>query len=572
MATLAVALPLYLFMPQPQALLLGGMQASTAHDYSEPNESGQPVDAHPGDNDAPLRTALRGLAADPSAGANDAAGAATPAVYADSFPINGGGKGLGNGVVMYVRSTQPVYLRGKLFNRFEHDRWFRDRGQPESRELQQGYYNSLLPSSGNTRIEQQIEVVSPLDAALYTAPGLYRLRFPGTVLHEYADGTLELPRALQADTSYSAEARLDLLQGRYLLPQEAPADAAAYLQLPADFTPRIRELAQQVTAAADGPAAKALALEHFLRGEYRYSVDTIIPYQGVTPLDWFLFEHRSGHCEFFASAVVTMLRSLGIPARLATGFSLGEKNPVTGYYEVRAMDGHAWGEVYLAGRGWMMLEPTPFYPLPATQPPNQVAAKADRYLDRMADTSATLDPRALRTAAIAALRDVWHQLRALQAEAAWALQALGWKLPALILAAAAAALCAWLLRLSWLDRIDNRRVLALLDRAANAPGADGALHAAAALERSFGARDAARPPGDTLREFCADLRLRHAALPPGFADWFDDARYGGAAQADAGVLAGVAGLVRTQLALRPRPRFRRQLESWRALLHWKRLP
>ena len=560
--TLALGLPLYLFMPRPDALMLGGMQAVSGQDYSDYSERGEPLDVHPEDPQGKLRSRLR--VQSPGASADSGA---TPvdvpqAVYQDSFPIDAPDSPSGNGIVMYVQSTEPVYLRGKLYDRFEDNRWFRDQGTPQRRDLERGYYESGTPPTGAVEVKQQIEVAAQLDASLYAAPGLHKLRFPGTVLKEYPDGTLELPRRLQPDTIYSVESQLDLTEGRYLLRQERLADEAPYLQLPADFTPRIRALAQQASAGADGAAAKALALERYLRSEYQYSFDTIIPYQGVTPLDWFLFEHKRGHCEFFASAVVVMLRSLGIPARVATGFSLGEKNPVTGFHEVRVMDGHAWGEVYLAGRGWMMLKPTPFYPLPVEQPRNQVAAETDRYLERMADTAAALDPHAVKTAVIAAASDTWHLLRALQWQLLSALQALGWWLPALLLGAAILALCVWLLRLWLLDWMHNRRVLRLLGQAAATQGAEAALHAAAALEQSCDARDAARPQGTTFREFCARLRAQYASFPAGFAEAFDDVRYGGAATVDTDGVAAVSTLVREQLRRQPRPRFSRQLRSW----------
>src|SRR4029077_481192 len=128
---------------------------------------------------------------------------------------------------------------------------------------------------------------------------------------------------------------------------------ARYLQIDAALPPRVRELAESVTARANDATSKALALEHHLRTNYAYSYATIIPYQHRTPLDWFLFENRKGHCEFFASALVVLLREIGIPARLATGYSLGERNPLTGFHEVRVLDGHAWVEAWLPPRGWV---------------------------------------------------------------------------------------------------------------------------------------------------------------------------------------------------------------------------
>jgi hypothetical protein len=78
-------------------------------------------------------------------------------------------------------------------------------------------------------------------------------------------------------------------------------------------------------------------------------------------VEYFLFEQRRGYCEQFSSSLAVMARSLGIPARVATGYAPGEYNPFTGLYEVRASDAHAWVEVYFPGYGWSTFDPTPSF-------------------------------------------------------------------------------------------------------------------------------------------------------------------------------------------------------------------
>jgi hypothetical protein len=78
-------------------------------------------------------------------------------------------------------------------------------------------------------------------------------------------------------------------------------------------------------------------------------------------VEYFLFEQRRGYCEQFSSSLAVMARSLGIPARVATGYAPGEYNPFTGYYDVRASDAHAWVEVYFPGYGWSTFDPTPSF-------------------------------------------------------------------------------------------------------------------------------------------------------------------------------------------------------------------
>ncbi|HYG64572.1 MAG TPA: DUF3488 and transglutaminase-like domain-containing protein [Thermoanaerobaculia bacterium] len=122
-------------------------------------------------------------------------------------------------------------------------------------------------------------------------------------------------------------------------------------------TPRISGLAARVMG--EGPAGeRAYRLETHLVQSYSYTLD----FRGRSsdnPIEEFLFRYRSGQCEYFASSMVLMLRSQGIPARLVTGFLGGEHNPFEGYYIVRDSNAHAWVEAYLPGTGWRTFDPTP---------------------------------------------------------------------------------------------------------------------------------------------------------------------------------------------------------------------
>ena len=130
-----------------------------------------------------------------------------------------------------------------------------------------------------------------------------------------------------------------------------------YLQMPT-LDPRVPELARQATAAATNPYDKAIALQSYLQTRYAYTLD-----QGSIsasdPLANFLFVRKAGHCEYFATAMTIMLRTLGIPARYINGFQVGEYNDVGGDFIVRASDAHSWVEAYFPGRGWITFDPTP---------------------------------------------------------------------------------------------------------------------------------------------------------------------------------------------------------------------
>ncbi|HLY17178.1 MAG TPA: DUF3488 and transglutaminase-like domain-containing protein [Bryobacteraceae bacterium] len=137
-----------------------------------------------------------------------------------------------------------------------------------------------------------------------------------------------------------------------------------YLSLPV-LDPRIAELAQHVVLGAASDEDRATALAQHLRRAYGYTLE--LPSREVAdPLANFLFVRRKGHCEYFASAMAVMLRTLGIPSRMVTGFQSGVYNPLTELYLIRASDAHTWVEAWLPGRGWVAFDPTPPDPHPGS--------------------------------------------------------------------------------------------------------------------------------------------------------------------------------------------------------------
>lgn len=131
-----------------------------------------------------------------------------------------------------------------------------------------------------------------------------------------------------------------------------------YLQLPDDFSPEIAALAAGIARQDDHPYNIAADITRYLRINIEYA-RTIPPVPaGADPMEWFLFEEQTGFCNYYATAQVLMLRSLGIPARFIVGYAQGEYDSQTRTYTVRKLDSHAWPEVYFVGYGWVPFEPT----------------------------------------------------------------------------------------------------------------------------------------------------------------------------------------------------------------------
>ena len=133
--------------------------------------------------------------------------------------------------------------------------------------------------------------------------------------------------------------------------------ANLYLQMP-KLDPRIAKLARQVTASSTSNYMRAKDIERYLKNNYGYTLQ-LPGTREPDPLARFLFQRKKGHCEYFATAMAMMLRTLGIPTRTVNGFRGGEYNDLTNSYIVREKDAHSWVEVYFPEYGWVSFDPTP---------------------------------------------------------------------------------------------------------------------------------------------------------------------------------------------------------------------
>jgi len=185
------------------------------------------------------------------------------------------------------------------------------------------------------------------------------ITYPVSPTEEDLVALLASPELYSGET-YRVESQVTVPTASQLRQTETdyPSWLLRYLQLPADFSPKVAGLAESIVNPDDHPYDKAMDITRYLRINIAYA-QTIPPVpSGIDPMEWFLFEEKTGFCNYYATAEVLMLRSLGIPARFAVGYAQGEYDPSAKTYNVRKMDSHAWPEVYFSGYGWIPFEPT----------------------------------------------------------------------------------------------------------------------------------------------------------------------------------------------------------------------
>lgn len=171
---------------------------------------------------------------------------------------------------------------------------------------------------------------------------------------------------------------------------------AVYLQLPDTLPGRVRSIARRVVEDADDPYHKALHIQNYLRETYPYDFAVDPAPENRDAVDYFLFDSARGACGHYASAMAVMLRSVGVPARVVTGYAMGEYDPARSAFRVPVSAAHAWVEVYFSGYGWVEFEPTAYRaPVEYTEedqplPQPQAVVRLDEPEDRIASPAAVV--------------------------------------------------------------------------------------------------------------------------------------------------------------------------------------
>ena len=274
------------------------------------------------------------------------------------------------------RKAPYVHWRGVAFDQYSQGQWRRSRGAPPTNQ-------SIRIGDGTTRhvltYDQRSADLSMIRDRLkngtrqeiYLEPLGNDVLFAASMpsIFEFDTRWKERPRRSRNDEirhphssgiKYVVYSSLDPPGDRELrgAGTELPTGYEVYLQMPPEITDGVKELSEKIAGQAPTNIDKARALEGWLKTELDYTLTLKSP-GSREPIDYFLFERKRGHCEYFSSAMTIMLRSQGIPSRNVNGFLGGAWNEYDDYIAVRAGDAHSWVEAYFPGYGWITFDPTP---------------------------------------------------------------------------------------------------------------------------------------------------------------------------------------------------------------------
>ncbi len=274
-------------------------------------------------------------------------------------------------LVMTVRAPQGRYWRAVVLDSYNSAGW-----AVSSRKVSDEFdANAELPREdtifvGRERVGQQFTIYSPAGTLMFAAGQPLEVSLPSKVLYvgptsndanptSNAISQLYGQQTLFQGQTYSAVSAVPVIDVQSL--RESGSDYPSwivqhYTQLPATVTARTTDLARRITQTATNPYDAASMIETYLR-TFPYNEGIAGPNPGEDGVDYFLFREQQGYCDYYASAMAVMLRSLGIPSRIAQGYNQGTLLP-GGEYEVRQTNAHTWVEVYFPNYGWIEFEPT----------------------------------------------------------------------------------------------------------------------------------------------------------------------------------------------------------------------
>jgi transglutaminase-like putative cysteine protease len=272
----------------------------------------------------------------------------------------GGGWHQGENIDFTVNSNRPAYWRVHVYDIYTSGGW---ENSPASDHLlgQRVLWDESVTPSGPYVMSYKVSPGLKSDIALLA--GNFVTADNPTLVQVSAGDVISvtMPRIFRPGEQYTVTSRFfapsptDLSKTTGGYPQSI---TDYYLQLPAGFPDSVRQLSKNLTMGARTPYEKVLAISKYLN-KIPYTGKIDAPPKGADPVEYFLYNQKSGFCLYYASAMAVMLRSVGVPSRLAVGYLPGEPGKEPGEYILRDKHYHAWPQIYFAGYGWVDFEATP---------------------------------------------------------------------------------------------------------------------------------------------------------------------------------------------------------------------
>jgi transglutaminase-like putative cysteine protease len=275
---------------------------------------------------------------------------------------------LGEQPVLAIASRDPRYWRAATYDRYTGQVFVSTEPNTVRVEADQLRLPDSEKYEARQELEQHVQLLASQTGMLFAAETPTRVNLP--TFYDYRSVpddfvAMRLPTPLRRGQQYTVWSSVSVATVNDLRSAgtEYPSWTSRYLQLPRQFPARVRQEARRVTVNADNAYDKAIALESYLR-QFRYSTRVKQPPPDQDWVEYMLFESKEGYCDYYATAMAVMLRAVGVPARVASGFAPGERDVNQDLIIVKESHAHSWTEAYFPSYGWINFEPSALRPLP----------------------------------------------------------------------------------------------------------------------------------------------------------------------------------------------------------------
>ncbi len=301
---------------------------------------------------------------------------------------------LGDEPVMRVMGRDPAYWRAATYDRYTGRAMTTTQTTGERLERRQPLEGTMDADEGRKFVEYSVTMLAPSTSVIYAPDAPVTVSVP--TVYEYRadrhDFALLRPMApVHEQQRYSVLAAIstasiaELRQAGTVYPEWT----RKYRELPVELPDRVRREAWRVVGDATNAYDAAAAIEQYLRG-MTYSTKVPVPPPNQDWVSFLLFTSREGYCDYFSTAMTVMLRSVGIPARVASGYVTGDWDAMTQSYLVTERHAHTWTEVYFPRYGWVPFEPSASRPLPPRVETPPTPLSEEEWL-RSLDTDPSMD-------------------------------------------------------------------------------------------------------------------------------------------------------------------------------------
>lgn len=303
---------------------------------------------------------------------------------------------LGDKPIIRVAGREPAYWRAVTYDQYTGRVMTSSTPSVQRLDRRQPIDGAIEPDAARKIVEYTVTLLAPSSSVLYAPEAPLTVSLPSAYEHRsdrHDFSSLKPVVPVREQQRYGVLAAVSTASAAELRQAETEFPGwvrSSYLQLPSTLPDAVRQQSWRVVGGATNSYDRAASIEQFLRG-LSYSTRVPVPPADRDWVSFLIFESKEGYCDYFATAMTVMLRAVGVPARVASGYVTGDWDALTQSYVVTERHAHSWAEVYFPRYGWIAFEPSANRPVPPRLE-RPIPPLSDEDIARLAESEFGLDP------------------------------------------------------------------------------------------------------------------------------------------------------------------------------------